>query len=292
MNGFLNLLKPPGMTSSNAVQRIRRMLSGEKIGHAGTLDPEAAGVLPIMVGKATRLFDVLTEKEKAYVAEISFGRSTDTQDAQGETLAESTDIPSMEALRAVLPQFVGNIMQTPPNYSALKVGGRPAYALARKGESVLLEKRPARIDAIDFLEKTGENTALFFVACGKGVYIRTLCHDIGERLSCPAHLRFLLRTKSGMFTIENSVTLEEWEASEDRASLLAPLDAPLSHLPLLRVEENRRAAIRSGNPPARGETTEAAFREAGPVRIYCGDVFAGLARWQGDTLRFQAMLME
>lgn len=292
MNGFLNLLKPPGMTSSDAVVQIRRTLSGEKVGHAGTLDPEAAGVLPIMIGKASRLFDVLTEKQKAYVAEIAFGVATDTQDAQGRVLERANVVPGEDAIRRVLPQFTGEILQVPPAYSALKVQGKPAYALAREGRTAQLAARPARIDAIDFLGFTGPDTARLYVVCGKGVYIRTLCHDIGRALDCPAHMRFLLRTRSGSFSLAGSVTLEEWLGHRDRAALLTPMDAPLAHLPAVRVPESLAPKVRNGNPIASFESVDEAAYQGGIARVYCGGVFAGIGRLQGGTLHFQAVLME
>ncbi len=292
MNGFLNLLKPPGMTSSDAVVRVRRTLTGEKVGHAGTLDPEAAGVLPIMIGKASRLFDVLVEKQKTYVAEIAFGAATDTQDAQGVAIARSDALPERAAIEAVLLQFTGDILQMPPMYSALKVGGKPAYALARQGKEAALSARPAHIDAIELLEMTGSDGAMLRVRCGKGVYIRTLCHDIGQVLGCPAHMRFLLRTQTGFFTIENSITLEEWQDTVDRASLLVPLDAPLTHLPLARIAPVYETNCRNGNAQRVFMELDDAARAGGPVRLYCGESFAGLARWMGEELRITAMLLE
>jgi tRNA pseudouridine55 synthase len=292
MNGFLNLLKPPGMTSSDAVVRIRRTLSGEKVGHAGTLDPEAAGVLPIMIGKAARLFDVLADKEKAYVAEIAFGAATDTQDAQGRVTATGDKLPTQEALLAALPAFIGDIAQVPPAYSALKVGGQTAYALARRGEMAELAARPAHVDDITLLEWLPPDAALLRVRCGKGFYVRTLCHDIGAALGCPAHLRFLLRTQSGVFTIENSVTLEEWQDAADRAALLMPPDAPLAHLPLARVSAAHAPACRNGNPLRAFEQLDEAALLGGFVRVYCGEAFAGLGRYAAGEVRFQAMLME
>lgn len=290
MNGFLNLLKPPGMTSSNAVVFARRTLSGEKVGHAGTLDPEAAGVLPIMIGKATRLFDVLVEKQKAYIAEIAFGIATDTQDAQGSVISRTDDRPTEAALRAVLPRFEGDILQVPPAYSALKVNGQTAYAMARKGEAPALAARPARVDAIMLLEMT-DGGALLRVTCGKGVYVRTLCHDIGAALGCGAHLRFLLRTLSGSFAIEQSITLEEWQEAPDRQALLTPMDAPLVHLPMARVAATAAMACRNGAALTRLEEIDPVAMEGGPVRVYCGDAFAGIAKWHENALRFQAMLL-
>lgn len=292
MNGFLNLLKPPGMTSSDAVVRIRRTLSGEKVGHAGTLDPEAAGVLPIMIGKASRLFDVLVEKQKTYIAEIAFGIATDTQDAEGSVLLRTDKMPTEAELMAVLPQFTGDIMQTPPAFSALKVGGKTAYELAREGKAPVLAARPAHIDGIELLDMMPPDGARLRVDCGKGVYIRTLCHDIGQVLGCGAHMRFLLRTLSGSFAIENSVTLEEWMDAEDRAALLAAMDAPLAHLPMAVFHERYEAACKNGTMPAQFEHLDDAAGNGGPVRVYCGQKFAGLARWQSGVPKFQAMLLE
>lgn len=291
MNGFLNLLKPPGMTSSDAVVRIRRTLSGEKVGHAGTLDPEAAGVLPIMVGKASRLFDVLVEKQKAYIAEIAFGVQTDTQDAQGQVLARAESRPDEAALHAVLPRFIGDIMQLPPAFSALKVQGKTAYAMARAGDTPQLAPRPARVDALELLEMQGPDAARLYIACGKGVYVRTICHDIGLALGCGAHMRFLLRTRSGSFAIEQSVTLEEWQDAADRAALLTPMDAPLAHLPKACVAAERRLDCKNGKAMTQFAHIDAGAVHGGPVRVYCGDEFAGIARWREDALRFAAMLL-
>lgn len=292
MNGFINLLKPPGMTSSDVVVRVRRSLSGEKVGHAGTLDPEAAGVLPIMVGKAARLFDFLVDKQKRYVAEIAFGVATDTQDAQGAVTARSEARPAREALLAVLPRFVGDITQRPPAYSALKVGGRTAYALAREGKAPVLAERAARVDAINLLEMRAPDGALLEITCGRGVYVRTLCHDIGQALGCGAHMRFLLRTLSGSFAIDQSVTLEEWMEAEDRPSLLTPMDAPLSHLPKACVSGLYEPSCRNGAALGTFEEMDEGAQSGGPVRVYCGGRFAGIGRWREGAMHFQAMLLE
>ncbi len=292
MNGFLNLMKPPGMTSSDAVVFIRRTLSGEKVGHAGTLDPEAAGVLPIMVGKAARLFDLLVEKQKEYVAEIAFGASTDTQDAQGNILETSAAIPDTSAIQAVLPRFVGDITQVPPAYSALKIGGRSAHEMARRGEMPALAARPARIDAIDMVGEAENGRALLRVQCGRGVYIRTLCNDIGAALGCPAHMAFLLRTRTGFFSIGDSVTLEEWQGTANRASLLIPMDAPLSHLPAARVAEHCLAACKSGNPQPSLIAADDAVYAGAAARVYCGGLFVGIGAWRENALRFKAVLCE
>lgn len=292
MNGFLNLLKPPGMTSSDVVVYVRRTLSGEKVGHAGTLDPEAAGVLPLMIGRAARLFDVLVEKQKEYIAEIAFGASTDTQDAQGKVLRRSDALPDFPSLQAALPKFIGDIMQVPPVYSALKVQGRSAHELARRGETPLLAPRPARIDAIELLGDMREGRARFRVVCGRGTYIRTLCHDIGAALGCPAHMAFLLRTRTGFFSIDRSVSLEEWTDSAAREALLTEMDAPLSHLPVARVPERCLSLCRNGNPQTALEFADEAVYAGATARVYCGDRFIGLGSWGQSALRMTAVLME
>lgn len=293
MNGFLNLLKPPGMTSNAAVVKIRKSIGKIKVGHAGTLDPEAAGVLPIMIGGAARLFDVLTEKQKAYIAVIGFGAATDTQDAQGTVVRTGDTLPTREEFEKVIPQFVGDILQTPPVFSALKIDGRPAYERARDGEEIEMRKRPARVDEIKLLDWMGDS-ARILVRCGRGVYIRTLCQDLGDAAGCPAHMRFLLRIQSGSFSIDRAVTLEEWENAENRQALLMKLDEPLSHLPKIRVSRKFEKAVRNGNPLYHFEETEEAAFSGGPTRVYMEDTFAGLARWQEEerAFRFSAMLME
>ena len=166
MDGYINVLKPPGM-SSGAVVAIVKRAAREKAGHAGTLDPEAAGVLPVMVGRATRLFDFLVEKQKTYLAEIAFGAATDTQDAQGTVIETGGSIPGFSAVQAVLPQFTGTVMQRPPIYSALKQGGQPLYKLARKGQTADIPARPIEIMRIDALTRTPRNGCLLRVACGR-----------------------------------------------------------------------------------------------------------------------------
>ena len=233
MDGFLNVLKPPGL-SSGAVVAICKRATGEKAGHAGTLDPEACGVLPVMVGRATRLFDFLVEKRKTYLAEIAFGMATDTQDAQGRVIARGEHVPDAAAVQAVLPRFTGDILQTPPAYSALKMGGETLYKLALKGKAPEIPARPVHVERIDWLGETPRGGMLLRVTCGRGTYIRTLCHDIGQALGCPAHMRFLLREQTGAFELADAVTVEEIKSAAADGTLaryLLPLDAPLRHLP-------------------------------------------------------------
>ena len=241
INAVLNFYKPPGMTSAQAVGFIKG-LTGEKVGHAGTLDPEAAGVLPILIGKATKISDYLMDSEKQYLTEIAFGAATDTQDAQGLVIQTGSNYPDMSSLREVVNnQFIGDIMQLPPQYSALKVHGKTAYQLAREGKTADLKERVVRFDEITILSETENHGFLMRVRCGKGAYIRTLCHDLGSALDCPAHMRFLLREKSAGLHICKSIIpqeIREWSLSkkEDRSLFLKP-EYVLRHLPFAEIPE-------------------------------------------------------
>ena len=300
MDGFLNLLKPPGMSSSDAVTFVRRRLgAAEKVGHAGTLDEEAAGVLPIMIGRATRLFDHLVDKRKEYVAQWMPGVSTDTQDALGTVVARSAVVPDRCAQDDVLSRFIGDIRQTPPMYSALKVGGRAAYDLARRGEAVELAERDARVYELEWLGDASDGGRMLRVVCGRGVYIRTLCEDIGKALGCEAHMAFLLRTMCGAFTIGRSVTIEECaNALADTgagtfAAMLEPLDVPLTHLPRYDIDPVWRERARCGNPVPYGMLTPD-MRPGGSgssVRLYLDDRLVGIGLANSNSVAFKPMLI-
>ena len=295
LNGFLVVDKPLGATSSNIVVRVRRLLpKGTAVGHGGTLDPEASGVLPICIGPATRLFDYIIDKKKTYVAELRLGEITDTQDGAGQVL-ETHPVDAGEAeVRAVLGEFVGEIEQIPPMYSAVKKDGRRLYQLARRGETVEMPARRCLIHGIEYLDQTDERTHRIRVECGKGVYIRTLCHDIGRRLGCGAHMASLRRTAAGIFTLERAYTPEQVaelsEAGRLAEALLAP-DAPLGHIPAVRVGKERLHAVENGNP-LRRDWLDSAPASGTVLRVYCGEDFAGIGEAQEDgSVRFRAMLL-
>lgn len=292
--GFLNVLKPPGISSAQVVGRVRRLLGGEKVGHAGTLDPEAAGVLPLMVGKAARLFDYLQDKRKAYIAEAAFGCATDTQDAQGVAVAWSQAYPSEQAIRGALPAFIGEGLQTPPMYSALKRDGRPLYQLARQGCTLALEPRPITVYECKLLGVMPRRGALLYVECAKGLYVRTLCHDLGLALGCPAHMRFLLRTLSGAFTLAQACTLEELETSAAQGSLASSLtaaDAPLMHLPAADVPARLSSPFCNG-VPLRADASLAleALPEGKPARLYLRGSFVAVGERVGNTVTTRTWL--
>ncbi len=222
MKGFINLYKPCGVSSAFAVGAVKRKFN-TPCGHMGTLDPMASGILPVGVGKASRLFQFITEKKKTYRARFKFGVSTDTLDVTG-TVEKTTDIiPTEEEIKAALLSFTGEIMQRPPKYSAKSVGGRRGYELARKGVDFDLPEKKVSVFRYEFLGKTedcGENEYAFEIDCGGGTYIRSLARDLGEKLGSLAVMSALERTASGIFTKENSVTLEEFKNSDDPEKFL------------------------------------------------------------------------
>ncbi|MBQ8094553.1 MAG: tRNA pseudouridine(55) synthase TruB [Clostridia bacterium] len=288
MNGFLSILKPPGMSSGAVVGRIRHLLPrGVRVGHAGTLDPAAAGVLPIMIGRATRLFDYTTDKAKTYLVEFIPGVETDTQDITGTVIQRGKSLFTKEEIEAVLPQFLGDIQQIPPMYSALKRDGRRLYDLARAGERIALEPRTVHVDSLRILfEEEGH----FFIeiTCGRGTYMRTICHDLGHALSSVGCMGMLIRTSAGPFDIQNSLTLEELGSDLDQKRLY-PMDYPLMHLPAFTVPDTAEERhIRSGMPvPCDMETAENV-----PVRIYWRGQFCGIAHRKGAAYHFDCMLLE
>jgi tRNA pseudouridine55 synthase len=287
MDGFLCVLKPPGMTSSDVVFFVRKLLPrGVKVGHGGTLDPEAAGVLPICVGRAARLFDYIIDKDKEYIAELWIGVKTDTQDATGKVLAASDAILTAEDVKAVLPEFTGKILQTPPMYSAIKLDGKRLYERARKGEEVAVQPREVFVREIEYLSQTGARAHRLRVLCGKGVYIRTLLNDIGQRLGTFGTMSFLLRSRAGVFSLENGHTLDELRRCADLRELLLPMDAPLAQYRAVRVPEAQRRVAQNG-----GALALDAARPGEIVRIYCAEDFYGVGECiENGRVKFRAML--
>ncbi len=290
--GFLNVLKPPGMSSARVVAIARRRFHGAKVGHAGTLDPEAAGVLPIMIGKAARLFDELQNDRKTYIAEIAFGAATDTQDAQGAVTETGDCIPTEQELRNLLPTLEGELWQTPPMYSALKKDGKPLYAMAREGKTVERAARKMTLYVLEFLRMTPGNGALIRLTSSKGFYVRTLCHDIGQKLGCPAHMRFLLREASGIFTLDTAKTLAEIENADDLQSLLTPVEAVLTKLPHAEVPETLMKDFQNGVPlPLSAFPAFAGVAQGGRVQLRLGGKTAAIAVVRGGVLKPAAWLL-
>ena len=266
IEGIVTVLKPPAMSSSDVVVDVRRIFETRRVGHLGTLDPEAAGVLPVCVGRAVRLFDYLVDKQKTYLCEIVFGAATDTQDAQGNVTETSDRIVTEQMLDAALPPFRGRIVQTPPDYSALKFNGQKLYDLARAGKEIPDKSREVEIFQLERTETTGTNRFLLTITCSRGTYIRTLCSDIGAALGVPAHMGFLLRTASGMFTLEHAVTIAELQTRKEQGTLADAVircEDALAFLPRFDLAAERRRPALNGLPTR----TKAAD---GVYRFYCG----------------------
>ncbi len=293
MNGFFNIMKPAGMSSAAVVAVMRRLTGEKRTGHAGTLDPEAAGVLPIMTGKAARLFDYLVDKEKEYEAVCAFGTATDTQDATGTVTETGTNYPDLETVREKAGALVGEIRQTPSMYSAIKVGGKPLYARARNGETVDVPERTVTVKSIEVTgEEPGHGVALK-VRCGRGTYIRTLCADLGKLCGCPAHMRSLLRTRSGVFTAETAMTLDEARAlaAEGRlAERMLPPDYPLAHLRRVDIPAKYAKQVAAGAKiPAGAAGGERPGKDEN-LRVYLNGEFWGIVRRDGDLLVWKAQI--
>ena len=225
MFGFLNIYKPQGKTSHDVVAILRRITKIKQIGHTGTLDPFAEGVLPLCIGKSTRLIEYL-EDDKAYIGTVQFGKSTTTYDIEGEEVNISDEKISLEDLENSLPNFHGEIKQLPPIYSAIKVNGKKLYEYARKGEEVEIKPREVNIHKLEVVNFNEEKqTAELLIECSKGTYIRSIAHDLGEALGCNGHLVKLVRIKAGQFKIENSIKLDDLESIEQVSKkLIYPLE--------------------------------------------------------------------
>lgn len=250
VTGFVNIAKPADMTSSDAVCIVRGVLSRriggrQKTGHLGTLDPLAEGVLPIALGKATALFDFLAFKTKEYIARFTFGRTTDTLDRGGVFLADEGRVPTEDELKAALPRFLGDVMQVPPAYSAKSVDGKRAYDLARKGVMPELAARPVHIESIELLASNGAEFTLRIV-CGGGTYIRALARDIAAALGTVAFMSALTRTRSGMFTLEDAVTMDNFRAAPEE--YIIPAGRALEGLPRLVLDHKEERMIANGVP--------------------------------------------
>ena len=250
MNGIIIIDKPPEWTSNDVVSRLRRVFNTRRIGHGGTLDPMATGVLPVFVGRATRGVEFFEHAEKVYETTIRFGLTTDTEDITGKTLTETDISLTEEELLAVLPRFRGDILQVPPMYSAIKIGGQKLYDLARKGREVERQPRPITIHELELLE-FGGNEARLRVRCSKGTYIRTLCKDIGEALGCGGCMAALRRVRAGEYSLEGSIPLRQLldisEAGGDVEHLLRPVDTMFASHPVLKLNEKQARLVKNGN---------------------------------------------
>ena len=277
LSGFLNILKPPGMSSHDVVGYVRRVLHTKKVGHAGTLDPAAAGVLPVAVGTATRLIEYLELTDKTYRAEIKLGIATDSGDDTGKILTSQVDWSDfdMSTLEKVLQKFTGKIRQTPPAHSAIKINGQKACDLLRAGKAVEVPSREVTIYRLDLLAHS-HDMLLIDCDCSKGTYIRSLCQDIGEALGVPATMAFLLRRRVGDFTAEAALTLEELAEAGEQA--LLPADKYLSSMQRFDLNPKREKAFCNGL----SSTVKNFTAQTESLRVYADGHFIGVGRYDKE----------
>lgn len=303
IHGILNVRKEKGYTSHDVVAKMRGITHQKKIGHTGTLDPDAVGVLPVCLGRATRLCDMITDRDKTYEAVLLLGRATDTQDISGQTLKTGdTSQLREEDIREAVMGFEGDYAQIPPMYSALKVDGRKLYELAREGKEIKRKARQVQILGIELL-KIELPRVHMRVACTKGTYIRTLCHDIGDKLGCGGCMEELVRTRVGRFLLEDSVSLDTLAEKYKEGSLgdiLLPIDEMFKKYPGLTVGGKWDSLAKNGNPlpkqafldvsDPRGWEEAKAQEHPDYVRIYDADgQFIGVFQWQEEEYRVLKM---
>ena len=296
IDGIINVRKEKGFTSHDVVAKLRGITRQKKIGHTGTLDPDATGVLPVCFGKATKLCDMLTEKEKAYEAVLLLGKTTDTQDISGEVKKEcSVEGITQDQVRETILSFVGEYDQIPPMYSALKVNGKKLYELAREGVEIERKPRKIQIHRIEIREINLPEVR-FEVWCSKGTYIRTLCNDIGEKLGCGGCMSSLIRTKSGIFTLEESKSLDEIETCvrEGRIEeILVPIDAMFPDVPKVFVKEGEEKSVYNGNALTKRQLEENTMPQSQErIRVYQKDgLFLALYRYDSKENRYKVEKM-
>ena len=297
MNGIIIVNKEPGFTSHDVVAKLRGILHFKKIGHTGTLDPDAEGVLPVCVGKATKVCDLLTDRDKTYTAVVKLGVTTDTLDMTGEILSRAAVSVTEDALRAVLREFTGELEQVPPMYSAIKVNGKRLYELARQGKEVERQARRVVIHRLILTESDlPEDEFTIEITCSKGTYIRALCRDIGERLGCGAAMKHLVRTRVGDFCLPDALTLTEIEERAKASpsggeELLMPVDSVFSMYGSCHVSEKAMRFLQNGNKVAarlcRYEPSDGEM-----VRMYGADgEFYALYRYEGKDKMYHVVKM-
>jgi tRNA pseudouridine55 synthase len=298
LDGWLIVDKPPGLTSTDVVNRVRRTFDAQKAGHGGTLDPLATGVLPVAFGAATKTVPYVMDGTKLYRFILRFGEARDTDDADGKVVATSAIRPTDEQIRAALEEFRGDIMQTPPTFSAVKVAGERAYDMAREGRPPALEPRPARVDSFELIERPDPDTALFEVTSGKGVYMRSLARDLAIACGTFGHIAALRRLRVGPFGETQAIPLDKLRATDDTApaspDLLLPIATALADIPALALTEAEAGGLRHGQAISlvtlMGRIPCSADPAGGLVRAMAGGRVIGLARLEDGWMKPERML--
>lgn len=276
MNGIINVFKPKDMTSHDVVNILRRITGIKRIGHTGTLDPMATGVLPICIGKATRVSEYLLNLDKEYIADLTLGYQTDTLDMEGQIINTSDKEVTRERIIEVINTYVGDILQTPPMYSALKFKGKKLYELAREGKTVERPKRQVKIYSIDLLNIDDNKTITFKVHCSRGTYIRSLCDDIGFDLGTFGYMSYLMRSKAGSFEIQDSYSLNYLKSlnTDEIKEILIPMDRALGHMDTFEIDDKYYDRLINGVKIKLEDNID--FKEEKEYKIYCKDLFIGI----------------
>ncbi|WP_171178826.1 tRNA pseudouridine(55) synthase TruB [Ruegeria sp. HKCCD8929] len=251
ISGWLVVDKPAGMTSTAVVNKVRWAMDAKKAGHAGTLDPDATGVLAVALGEATKTVPYITDALKAYTFTVRLGQATNTDDAEGEVIAESGDRPTDEQIKQALAPLLGEIMQVPPKFSAVKIDGQRAYKLARDGEDVEIAARPLWVEELVLVDRPDPDHVVLEMTCGKGGYVRSIARDLGSALGCYGHVKELRRIWSGPFDAEDGITIEQIDEMAKTPALddhLRPLEEGLADLPELKCTPEGATRLRNGNP--------------------------------------------
>lgn len=298
LDGWLIIDKPPGVTSTDVVNRVRRALDAQKAGHGGTLDPLATGVLPIAFGAATKTVPYVMDGTKLYRFTLRFGEARETDDADGKVTETTGERPADEQIRAALPRFLGDIMQVPPAFSAVKIAGERAYDMAREGRAPVLEPRPARVDRFEMIERPDPDHAVFEVASGKGVYMRSLARDLAMACGTLGHVAALRRLRVGPFTESQAIPLDKVRATDDTApaspDLLLPVVTALADIPALPVTDAEASDLRHGQAISLvmliGRIPGSADPQGGLVRAMAGGRVIGLARLEDGMLKPERVL--
>jgi tRNA pseudouridine55 synthase len=298
LDGWLIVDKPQGLTSTDVVNRVRRWFDAQKAGHGGTLDPLATGLLPIAFGSATKTVPYVMDGTKIYHFTLRSGDGRDTDDADGQTIATSEVRPTDEQLRAALPAFIGDIMQIPPIYSAIKIGGERAYDLSRAGTPPVMEPRPARVDRFELIARPDADTAVFEVQSGKGVYMRSLARDIAAACGTVGHVAALRRLRVGPFTEAQAIPLDKLQRGEDTPPVspdfLLPVATALADIPALALTEAEAFGLSHGQAISlvdlMGRIPQAANPDGGLARAMAGSRVIGLCRLEDGMLKPERLL--
>jgi tRNA pseudouridine55 synthase len=298
LDGWLIIDKPPGLTSTDVVNRVRRAFDAQKAGHGGTLDPLATGVLPVAFGAATKTVPYVMDGTKLYRFTLRFGEARETDDADGKITETTQDRPTDRRIAAALPQFLGDIMQVPPAFSAVKVAGERAYDMAREGRAPVLEPRPARVDRFELIERPDPDHAVFEVASGKGVYMRSLARDLAIACGTLGHVAALRRLRVGPFTEAQAIPLDKIRPTDDTApaspDLLLPVATALADIPALALTDAEANDLRHGQAISLvaliGRIPGSADPQGGLVRAMAGGRVIGLARLEDGMLKPERVL--